>query len=166
MVAFQYTLPAGIPGTVNRIHDATVLAEILHTTLYPTLYGTVVCMDAATGTIRAPATADVVFDGLYSRPYPTQSGQDPLGTSTPPTAAQQPVGNVLKRGFMSVQLRGASAAAKGQQANVWTGAPAGGQVPGGITAVAPAAGSCVVLPGAFFRGPADAGGFTEIEYNL
>jgi hypothetical protein len=164
MVAFQYAMPAGIPGTVNRVHDATVVAEILNPTTPPTQYGTAVVMDAATGTIRVPIAADTVFDGLYSRPYPTQSSQDPLGTSTPPTYVQQPIGNVLRRGFMSVLLRGATAAAKGAPVYVWTAAAAGGQIPGGITAVSGA--SSAVMPGAFFRGPADPGGFTEVEYNL
>jgi hypothetical protein len=123
-------------------------------------------MDAVTSTIRAPATADLstALYGMLVRPFPTQSSQDPLGVSTPPTSGR---GDVLKRGYMTVLLRGATTVtAKGQQANVWTGAPAGGQIPGGVTAVAPAAGSCVVLPGAYFMGPADAGGFTEIAVNL
>lgn len=166
MVAFTYAMPAGIPGTVNRTAEATVVAEILSPTSPPTQYGTAVVLDATTSLVRAPATADLsaVVYGLYVRPYPTQSGQDPLGTSTPPTSGSA---NVLKRGYMSVLLRGATAVTqKGTPANVWTGAPAGGQIPGGITAVAPAAGSCVALPGAYFMGPADAGGFTEIAFNL
>lgn len=167
MVALQYAMPAGIPGTVNRTTEATVQAEILHATLAPTQYGVAVVMDV-TGTIRAPATADLgpALVGLYCRPYPTQSSQDGLGVSTPPTFAQQSIGNVLKRGYMSVLLRGATPAVKGAPANVWTGAAGGGQIPGGITAVAPAAGTCVALTGAVFMGPADAGGFTEIAYNL
>jgi hypothetical protein len=121
-------------------------------------------MDAATGTIRIPTAPSDVIDGFYVRPYPTQSSQDPLGVSTPPTFTQQPVANVLKRGFMSVKLNGATAAAKGMPVMVWGAAAAGGQIPGGVTAVTGA--SSITVPGTYFVGPADPGGFTEIAYNL
>lgn len=163
MVAFTYAMPAGIAGTVNRAHDATVVAEIIDAAAPPTQYGTAVVMDAATGTVRAPTATDLgpAMYGLYVRPYPTQSSQDPLGTSTPPPTGKA---NVLKRGFMSVLLRGATAAAKGAPVEVWIGAAGGGQIPGGITAVSGA--NSVALPNAYFMGPADAGGFTEVAYNL
>ena len=169
MVAFTFRMPAGIPGAVNRVNDATVEAQVLSATNYPTTYGVGLAMDAATGTVRLPAAADTAIYGLYVRPYPTHSSQDPLGVSTPPTppvagAFGTPVANVLRRGYMTVQLMGATPAVKGAQAYVWIAAAAGGQVPGGITAVN-TAGSSLPLPGVFM-GPADPTGNTEVALNI
>jgi hypothetical protein len=73
---------------------------------------------------------------------------------------------VLRRGYILVKLGGATAAVKNAPANVWTGTAGGGQVPGNITAVAPAAGSCVALPNAVFMSAADANGIVEVAYNI
>jgi hypothetical protein len=171
MVAFLPNMPSGFPGALNRWEHATVEGQPINTTTPPTAYGTVVVMDVATGTVRAPATADTTgFYGLNVLPYPTQgfgvppgSLNDPIGSATPPVSG---TASVLRRGYMLCKLGGATAAVKGAQANVWTGATAGQQVVGNITAVAPAAGSCVVLPGAMFMSAADANGIVEVAYNI
>jgi hypothetical protein len=137
----------------------------------PLAYGSVVVMDPATGTVRPPVAADVAgFYGLYVKPYPTQgfgvppgSLNDPIGSASPP-----PVGtaNVLRRGYMICQLGGAAPAVKNAPVNVWTGAAAGGQQPGNVTAAAVNAGTCVALPNAVFMSGADANGLVEVAYNI
>jgi hypothetical protein len=164
-------MPTGFPGALSRVEHATVEAQQINTTTPPTYYGQVVVMDPATGTIRPPATADVAgFYGLSVRPYPTQgfgvppgSLNDPIGAATPPPAGTV---DVLRRGYMLVKLGGATAAVKNAPVNVWTGASAGGQTQGNVTAVAPAAGTCVALPNAIFMSGADANGIVEVAYNI
>lgn len=167
MVAFLYRMDVGYPGAVNRMHDATVQAELLNPTTPPLGYGTMLVMDAATGTVRPPLAADTVatFSGFYVRPYPRQSNlniNDPLGQATPPSTG---IGDVLKRGFMTVKLNAASpAVVKGQPIGVFIGAPTAGNPAGGVTGAAPGA-TVLAIPGTF-TGPADANGMTEIAYNL
>jgi hypothetical protein len=170
MVAFQFRMDVGYPGATNRNHDATVEAQLINSTTPPTAYGIGVAMDAATGSIRPPVTADTAIYGLYVRPWPTQgfgvppgSLNDPLGAATPPVSG---IGNVLKRGYMTVKLQSTAAAVKGAPVQIWTGAAAGPHVPGGINADAAAAGSNVTLPNSYFMGAADANGITEIAVNI
>lgn len=164
-MAIQFRMPAGIPGVANRLHDATIEAQILDAALPPLHYGTGVVMDAATGQIRAPNATDTAASvyGLFVRPYPTQAGQDPLGTDTPPVSG---VCNILKRGYMTVKLLGATAAVKGAPVHLGIAASGGGNIAGGITADAPAAGTIIALTNAYFMGAADPAGNTEIAYNL
>jgi len=168
MVAYLLNMPSGFAGSLSRWEHATVEGQPINTTTPPLLYGGVVVMDAATGTVRQPATADTAgFYGLLVRPYPTQgfgvppgSLNDPIGPTTPPAAG---AADVMRRGYMLCKLGGATAAVKGGAVNVWTGATGGGQTTGNVTAVAPAAGSCVALPSAMFMSAADANGIVEIS---
>ena len=171
MVAYQFRMDTGYPGAVNRVHDATVVAEVIDAANPPPTYGVMLAMDAATGTVRPPAAADTLaaFAGLYVRPYPTAGGgpvsgivNDPLYVSTPPNSG---VANVLKRGFMTVQLNAASpAVVKGQQVGIFIGAPSAGNPAGGVTGAAP--GATVLEINATFMGPADSKGITEVAFNL
>jgi len=172
MVAYTTRIDVGYPGTMNRVHTADVLAEIINTTTPPLTYGAMVAMDSATGTIRVPTGTDTIsaIYGFYVRPYVTQGGgpvspivNDPLGTSTPPSSG---IGNVMKRGFMSVRLNTASpAVVKGQAVGVFIGTASAGNPVGGVTGAAPGA-TVLAVPGSFFMGPADANGFTEVAYNI
>jgi hypothetical protein len=170
-------MPAGIEGASNRQQASTVERQQYHTTLAPTRYGVGVVMDAATGTVRVPNATDTGASiyGLLVRPYPTTGGvaSDPLGTGTVNPASGE--ANVMKRGYMTVRLYGAVAAVKGGPVNIGLGNAVGpGDVPGGITGTAPAAGIAAVLPGAYFMGPAytdpnpiNAGAaIVEIAYNI
>jgi hypothetical protein len=171
VVAFLYRIATGIPGTVNRVQNAKVQAEIINSTTPPTAYGIMTTMDAATGTIRAPTGTDTaaMFAGMFVRPYPRQGGgiasgpvNDPLGTSTPPTSGP---GDVLKSGYMAVQLNAASpAVVKGQAVGIFIGTASAGNPAGGVTGAAP--GATVLAIPATFMGPADTNGITEIAYNL
>jgi hypothetical protein len=160
-------MDVGYPGAVNRIHDATVQAELLNTTTPPLGYGVMLVMDAATGTVRPPTGTDTAatFAGFFVRPYPRQSNlsmNDPLYQATPPTTGH---GDVLKRGYMTVKLNAASpAVAKGQPLGVFIGTASAGNPAGGVTGAAP--GATVLAVNGTFMGPADANGMTEIAYNL
>jgi hypothetical protein len=171
MVAYLLNMPSGFSGDINRWEHATVEAQQTNPTTPPTFFGGVVVLDAATGTVRAPATADTAgFYGISTRPYPSQgfgvppgSLNDPIGAATPPVVGTT---NVLRRGYILCKIGGATAAVKGAAVQVWTGATGGGQVQGNVTAVAPAAGTSVVLPNAMFMSAADANGIVEIAYNI
>ncbi len=171
MVAYLLNMPSGFPGRITRQQMAKVEAQQIDAAAPPTAYGTVLVLDVATGTMRPPVAADVAgFYGLYVSPYPTQgfgvppgSLSDPIGAATPPVIG---TANVMRSGYMICQLGGAAAAVKGAPVNVWTGAAGGGQVPGNVTAVAPAAGTVVALPNAIFMSAADATGLVEVALNI
>ena len=155
MVAFHFRMPAGIPGAANRVHDATIEAQIIDPDNPPLAYGTGVVIDETSGKVRPPEDGDTIY-GVYVRPYPTNSTQDPLGTDTPPKIGEA---NVMVRGYMTVLLRGTDPAVKGAKAYVMSS----GDTPGGVTAE-----EDLPFPGvgAYFMGPADADGFTEIAVNI
>lgn len=135
-VAFQYRMPAGIPGAVTRTESATVEPGVLDTTNYPLVFGVPVASDASSKNIRAIMAGDTSASiyGLYVRPYPlTGNGTDGLGTSTPPVKG---LCNVLKRGYMSVVLGGTAAAAKNAPVYVRVGNASSGKVVGDIEAAA------------------------------
>lgn len=172
MVAFTFNMPTGIPGVVNRIQSAHVEAQLASTAAgtFPTSFGMGLVMDATTGMVRLPVAGDApapggLAYGLLVRPYPTHGPaqiNEPLGGGTPLPSG---ICNVLKRGYMTVLLRGAVAAVRGAPVYVWKAAAAGGQVPGGITADGTTPASVMLLPG-YFLGAADASGITEIALNI
>jgi hypothetical protein len=166
MVAYPYRMDVGFMGGPNRAHDSTIEVQQIDPSAPPTAFGVGVVIDATTGGIRLPASGDTAIYGLYVRPFPTVGGpvsNDPLYTSTPPTQGQ---GNVMKRGYMTVQLNGAVAATKDAPVYVWKAAAGSGQVPGGITADGSVPADVIQLPSSYFTGPADAKNMTEIAYNI
>jgi hypothetical protein len=169
MVSYVYRMPAGIPGTVNRI-GANATIETMNVTPFgttgaPTAYGVPLVIDATTGNVgnaRILTSGDTAVYGILAREFPTQSSQDGLGTSTPPLSG---LISVLKRGYMMVLLSGTTAAVKGGQVYVWTAAASGSHIVGGFEAASPG-GSGFALTGCYFMGPADANGNTEIAFNI
>lgn len=172
MVAYLTTMPAGFPGSLNRWEHATVEGQPINVATPPLAYGTMVVMDAATGSIRQATTSDTTgFYGFLVRPWPTQgfgspigSLNDQLGTTTAPPVSG--ACDVMRRGYMIVKLGGATAAVKGAAANIWTGATAGVQVQGNVTAVAPGAGTCVAVPGLIFMSNGVQGDVIEIALGI
>lgn len=110
---FTYNMPSGIPGNISRAAgQASIEAQVIDTTDYPTEYGVAVTIDATTHALRKIKAGDTIASvaGIYVRPYPIQTSvNDAMGTSTPATSG---IGNLLKRGYISAKLRGATAAAK------------------------------------------------------
>lgn len=166
MPSFLYRMPAGIPGGVNRHFHSTIEAQITSTANPPTLYGVPVVIDATTKQVRPLLTTGDTGASIYGflvRPFPaTGNGIDGLGTGTPATSGMC---NVLVRGYMSVSLGGATAAAKGGIVYARVAAPAGGKPLGGIEAAADST-NTVIVPNAHFMGPADASGNVEIAFNI
>lgn len=172
MVAYVFRMPAGIPGEVNRVQTATITPESVTpsgTTGAPTAYGVPLVIDQTVGnvgnmrTVLTGDTAAVVY-GFLVRPFPTQSyvWNDGLGSGAPPSSGQI---DVLRRGCMTVLLSGTTGAVKGGQVYIWSAAPVGSHIMGGIEAANPGA-SGFALTNCFFRGAADAQGNIEIEWNL
>ena len=165
-VAFQYRMPAGIPGAITRVSSANVEAALLDTTNYPTSFGVPMAIDATSHGARKLMAADTATSvyGFYVRPFPTQNvtQNDPLGTSTPPTSG---IANVLKRGYINVKLNGATAAAKNGIVYVRT-LTGTGSVIGGIEAAADASNTFALPSSCYFTGPADASGNVEIAFNI
>lgn len=169
MNAFTFRMPAGIPGDINRVGTATVEAGIITpsgTTGAPLAYGVPLQVDTTTGNVgnmRTVNVSDTMIYGVLARPFPTGGSQDGLGTSTPPTSGTC---DVLKRGYMTVLLSGGSSAAvKGGQAYVWGAATSGSHVQGGWEATS-SSGATITVTGAYFMGPADSAGNTEIGFNI
>ena len=143
------------------------------TTGAPTAYGVPLVIEqgnnntANTGNLRSVVTAysDAAANiyGFLVRSFPTNSGQDPLGTSTPPGSG---IVDVCRMGYISVLLSGSNAAVKGGQVAIWTAAATGTHIVGGIEYNSGISSNGFQLTGALFQGPADANGYTEISFNL
>jgi len=165
MVAFTYRMPAGVPGAVTRSSAATIEARPLDPTNYPTTFGVAVAIDATSKALRSITTGDAAeaVYGIYVRPFPTTgNGTDGLGTSTPPSSG---IGNVLRRGYITVKLNGATASALDGAVYVRVAAAATGKPIGGFEAAADST-NTILLTNAIYTGPADANGNTEIAFNI
>jgi hypothetical protein len=167
MVSFVYRMPAGVPGEVTRGFALAVIEPQVitpsGTTGAPTAYGVPLIVDATSGNVgnlRTLASGDTQVYGVLVRPFPTGASQDALGTSTPPASG---LCDVLKDGYISVLLSGSTAAAKGGQVYVWTGAAGSGHIVGGWEAANPSSNGFAVTS-AYFTGPADSNEITEIRF--
>ena len=163
MTAYLTRMPAGIPGAVHRIHEATIEAQHFDpaTTV---LYGQFAkVVSGRMQPIGAGDAASAVY-GARVRSYPTQGGaaNDPLGTATPPVGG---VGDIMRRGYMTVLLGGVAAAAKNAPVYLRVAAPAGGKPIGGLEAAADGA-NTITVPNCVFMGPADPTGNVEIAFNI
>lgn len=132
--AFLYRMPAGIVGQINRASAATVEAQIMDSGTPVTGFGLPVkIVSEKVQPIGAGSVGTDVY-GFLARPYPTQTTQnEALGTATPATSG---ICDVLLRGYMSVKLNGATAAAKKGTAYVRVANAASGKPIGGIEAAA------------------------------
>ncbi len=162
MTAFTYRMPAGIPGDITRKDSAIVEPNIIDEDTPPTVYGNPVKI--VDGLVQPIESGDIAADvyGLLVRPFPTNSSQDPLGTSTPPESGPC---DVLKLGYMSVKLNNTTAAAKGAAVYVRVADGTVDHPIGGIEAAADG-GDCVALAKAYFTGAADESGNVEVAFNL
>ena len=174
MPALMYRMNAGIPGEVSRFqtYGCTISPEKQHNTTPMTLYGQVAIMAAANAGVRPATAGDATADmewGFLVRPFPGAdigvgfpSGTVGFGAGTPFLTG---VVDIMRRGFMTIQLGGPTAAAKGGIGNLWTAASGAGHTQGLLEA-ASAGASGFVMNRVRFQGPADASGNTEISYNI
>lgn len=175
--AYTFRMPAGVPGECTRLAvlGTTITPEMVNTTAAAAggaawSYGNLAVVDA--NGARPAAVADAAFSattwGVLVRPFPTgdigvafPAGIVDFGTGVPP---QTGIVNVMRRGFFSAKLNGATAAAKGGAVYAFTGATAAPHQQGGFEAASGT--SLIQVPGAYFQGPADAQGNVEIAWNL
>ncbi|VVD29167.1 structural cement protein Gp24 [Paraburkholderia dioscoreae] len=163
--AYQYRMPAGFAGDLQRAEIATIEPQLIDPAAPPTAFGVAVKM--VNGKIQpinlAADTAAIVY-GVNLRPYPIQgNGTDPLGSSTPPTSG---VTDILRRGYVNVVLGGTASALKNGTVYLRVASPAAGKPLGGFEAGADGA-NTVAMPASWsFTGPADSYGVTEIAVNI
>lgn len=160
MVAYVTRVPAGFPGSITREDSKTVLQEIIDSTTPPTAFGGVVKL--VSGKLQPIASGDAatVAYGFLARSFPTQSSTNAFGAATPPTSG---IADVLRRGFIAVKLAQGTSAKGGA---VFVRVTAASQKFVGDIETAADSGNCVQVPGAYFMGPADATGVTEVAYNV
>lgn len=168
---YAYRMPAGIAGSVTREWAHIGEPNQLDAALPPTAFGDPVKM-GANGRVQALVAGDTTAAhyGFIERAMPGQpnttygAATQLLGAAVPPPGGGC---TVMKAGYMSVTLQGATAAAKGGAVYIrLANPPAGGRV-GGLEAAADAtAGNTIQVPNCYWMGAADAAGNSEIAYNL
>ena len=159
--AYLTRMPVGFPGAVTRQDQVTLQPEMIDATNGPTAYGTFCKMTS--GKVCKLAGGEAVGDivGPIARPYPFQAAtSEALGAGTPLLGS---VGDIMKRGYMSVAFAGTTAA-KGGQVYVCINV-AGGNAVGEIFE-GDDGGNNIAVTNCFFMGAADADGNVEISYNI
>ena len=158
MPAYLERMPAGVPGDVSRKAGASCEANLMGAAPVP--FGAFVkLVNGKIEAVGAGATPAQVY-GLLVRSYPTTSTSNGFGAGEAGASTTQ---DVLRRGYMSVQLKG-GVAARGAQVHVRITAGMG-RVPGDLEAAADGV-NTIAVPACFFMGAADAGSITEVSYNI
>ncbi len=167
MTAFQYRMPAGIPGYISRDHaQATVEPGIFDPAVPFPAYGLPAKLVSGKYQPFSGGEAATALVGLLVRPFPTSTTvySGGLGVSVPPQDGTS-IANILKRGYMSIQLNGGASVVKGGQVYIRVAAAASGKPLGGFEGAADST-NTVAPAGLFFTGPADSNGNVEVAYNI
>ncbi|WP_079218923.1 structural cement protein Gp24 [Herbaspirillum robiniae] len=163
MTAYLYRMPSGIPGDVSRPSQSTIEPGVFNSAAAFAGYGLFgKIVSGKFVPIGASDVAAAVY-GLLVRPYPTTggAGNDPVGTSTPPTSG---MADIMRRGYMTVK-NNAGTPVKGGQVYVRVAAAAAGKPIGGIEAAADST-NTIAITGATFMDAGDAAGNVEIAFNI
>lgn len=157
--AFIYRMPAGIPGNISRQPEAATVETQLNDAGNPvTAFGLPAVMDSTAFALRPFGSSDTAASiyGFVVRPFPTQGSssnvQNSFGQGTP--AVPGPI-DVLKRGYINVQLNGTTQSTKNGTVYVRISANGANTIVGGVEAAADGS-HTVALTNAYFTGPADA----------
>lgn len=170
-IAYQFRMGAGFAGDVNRTHPVSITAELISAAAPPTAYGQCVLVAAANAGVRPFTTGDIsqAGYGVTVRPFPAQQAQTnqnfgavALGSVAPPTTG---VIDVLRSGFIMVNLPSGGTTVKGGAVYVRVAAAATTHTPGDFEAAADGANN-VLLTNAIFNGAPDASGNVEIQFNV
>jgi hypothetical protein len=163
--AFQFRMPAGFAGDLQRAEAATIETQLIDSATPPTVFGVAVkYISGKVQPINLSGDTAALVQGVNLRAYPIQgNGTDPLGTSTPPTSG---VTDILKRGYVMVSLGGVAAATKGGTVYVRVATPSGGKPLGGFEAASDTTNTIAMPSNWYFTGPADAYGVAEIAVNI
>jgi hypothetical protein len=159
MASYLFRMPSGIAGDVSRKENSLVETQMFNSAAAFTAYGLVGKMSSGKFVPFAGGEAATDAYGVLVRPFPTQSSQDPLGTSTPPTSG---AADVLRRGYITIKLNGGATVAAGGQVYVRVAAAAAGKPIGGFEGAADAANTIAI--DAVFLSAADADGNVEISF--
>ncbi|KVN62701.1 hypothetical protein [Burkholderia anthina] len=163
--AYQYRMPAGFAGDLQRAEVATIETQLIDPAAPPTAFGVPVKMvNGKIQPINNAADTAVSVYGVNLRAYPIQgNGTDPLGTSTPPTSGPT---DILKRGYFNAALGGTAPATKSGTVYVRVAAAAAGKPLGGFEAAVDGTNTVAMPANWYFTGPADAYGIVEIAVNI
>lgn len=172
-VAFTFRMGAGFQGDVNRTHPASIEPALIAASSPPTAYGQPVLVDATTQGVRPFAAGDqsdtvAAGYGLTVRPYPSQQssgsnfGEANIGAAVPPATG---VIDVLRAGYIMVNLPFGGSPKKGDPVYVWSKASTGGHILGTCEAAASATNTTRLL-NATFNGTPDANGNVEVAFNI
>jgi hypothetical protein len=166
-VSYQYRMPGGMPGDVNRFHPASIVAGLIDSANPARRYGDPVVFGAANNyrCFNAGDTALTKINGVIARPYPIQQqsttnyGAAALGAAVPPTSG---IADYLESGFIMTQVPTGQTPKKGDAVFVWCAANSGSHVQGGFENAA-SAGNTAAIANAVFWGPPDSAGNVEIR---
>jgi len=167
-VAFTYRMGAGFAGDINRTHPFSSLPGLTNVTNPPRRTGDGMLVDTATNSYRGFIAGDasatpVALGGVHVRSFPTQqttAGMTAdLGVSVPPTSG---VLDVLRSGYIMVQIPPGVAVTKNGPVWVWCVATSGANRQGAFAGAA-STGNTVPINNARFMGPADPQGVAELE---
>lgn len=140
--AFTFRMGAGFAGDVNRSHPMTIEPTLNDVTNPVLAYGlALLAVGAAPNSVRnLVAATDGAITAIYGisvRPFPTQQptatnfGAQAFGSGTPPVQGSL---DVLKGGYILVNVNGVAHPVKGGQVYVYVAASAGSHVLGGFEA--------------------------------
>lgn len=166
-VSYKYRMSAGFAGDVSRGHPVSI-EPVLQDTTHPVLaYGAPAIIDATSQAARQLIASDTAVTDIYGisvRPTPTQQasasnyGQASLGVATPPTSG---VIDVVKDGYITVNLPAGGTPKKGGQVHVWIAADSGAHKQGQFEASA-TGGSTIACANVKFNGGIDSANNVEV----
>lgn len=164
-VAFNFRMPGGFAGTVNRTHPASIEPCLADPTSPPAFFGQAVKVVSASQGVAGIGAGDSALTDIYGvsvRPFPTQqmTGGPAAAFGNGVPSSIQPV-DILKSGYIMVPVVGTPV--KGGAVFVWAAASSGSHVAGGFEAAA-TGGSTIALPqnSYSFNGGPDANGICEL----
>lgn len=162
-VAMTYRMGAGSAGDINRTHPFSCPPGLINATVPPKRYGDPAYIDTASNAYKgfvAGDTAKVIMDGILVRPYPTQqvSTSQGLGAGDAPLSG---VADFLEDGYIMVKCNVGVPTKRGA-VFIWCAVDSGNHKQGGFEAAA-TGGSTAAIANAYFNGPPDANGITEIR---
>ncbi len=165
---FTFRMGAGALGEITR-HDFDTEACLPSVTTPPTAYGQFVLPDGAGG-VRPIAAGDegtTYAYGVTARPYPYQQNTGGMSaafnSAVPPT--NQAI-DVLRRGYILVQLSGTVQPIKGGSVFIWATASTGNHIQGGVETAASSGNTIALDTKTTFQGGADSNGVCEIGFNI
>ncbi len=166
--AFQFRMGAGFPGDVNRTHPATIEPALNDSTNPIAAPGLACLVNTAANTVRGIIAGDNALTEIYGvavRPFPFQQaagsnyGAASFGAGS---FAGGQLLDVLRRGYIMVQIPAGVAVTKGGAVFLWYAASSGAHVQGGFEGAATGGSTDALSANYTFNGPADASGVVEL----